>query len=578
MKSGSHIKNIQELHYTGAFKIKALVALLAVAGLPMASAYAAPVFNWETVVNNADVIPTTDPSKNFNSYNQPSINDAGLVVFRARAQGGVGHGIFTRDMSVPAAPINVLAMRDGVVPAPNNIINPGPATFNEFPSFPRIDATSGTVAFRAQSTPSWVTILPDLTETRSGTSGLYATPGAATPVGGPLITGIRNIVPNDFPQFLVPNQTVPTKFDQFPGAPSPTGNIVTFKGNWTDSALNGQTGVYFRDMVASGGASPVVEVASRGMAIPGNAIPTTGYAGTGKFDSTSPPSAAGGKMVFTGLDFEEAPTAGGIFMAPLTANPTLTTVAGFQTVVPKNGTQTLKAFGEGLSFDGRYVGFWGGWGNETFAKQVGCAADGNADLIAACYGQDTSGVAGDGIYTFDVLKNQGIFLADTALDKLFLVAQTGALYDDFMFWNFSGKPSGSGGDTDAEPARWRSSAFVAIDGNDVVFKALKGDVSGLYGALDVSDWFTDSDLFTIVTTAMDGSVIDPMANGLPIVSLGIERDGFRNGQLAIAASMANADAGWAGIYVTTVPEPGTLALFGLALAGMAGMAARRRKA
>ena len=55
-------------------------------------------------------------------------------------------------------------------------------------------------------------------------------------------------------------------------------------------------------------------------------------------------------------------------MAPLTANPTLTTVAGFQTVVPKNGTNTLTAFGEGLSFDGRYVGFWGGWGTDTFAE------------------------------------------------------------------------------------------------------------------------------------------------------------------------------------------------------------------
>ena len=98
-------------------------------------------------------------------------------------------------------------------------------------------------------------------------------------------------------------------------------------------------------------------------------------------------------MVFTGLDNEEAPTAGGIFMAPLTANPTLTTVAGFQTVVPKNGTNTLSAFGEGLSFDGRYVGFWGGWGTDTFARQVQCATDGNAIVRQACLDQDNSGMA-----------------------------------------------------------------------------------------------------------------------------------------------------------------------------------------
>jgi len=551
-----------------------------------APVHAAPVFAWQTVVNNGDLVPGT--TKNFNSYNQPSINDTGLVVFRARSQGGQGGqgpatGIFTRDMATPGNPIVPVAMRGDEIPAPNTVTNPGPATFNEFPSFPRIDANSGTLAFRGQSTPSVVTILPDGSETRSGTSGVYATPGAATPVGGPLITGVRNIIPNDYPQFLVPNQPVPTKFDQFPGAPSPDGNIVTFKGNWTDSTGVSQTGVYFRDMVADGGTSPVVKVAERGDPIPTNAVPVGG--GSAVFGSTSPPSAAGGKMVFTGLDVEEAPTAGGIFMAPLTANPTLTTVAGFNTVVPKNGTNTLSAFGEGLSFDGHYVGFWAGWGTDTFERRVECATDGNAIVRQACLDQDSSGVAGDGIYTFDVLMNQGIFLADTDLNRLYLVAQTGDLYDDFLFWNFSGNAGQGGGEDseDLEGARWRSSAFMAIDGNDVVFKAaqgyvpsdfgLTGGTSGLFGALDVSDLFTDADLFTIVTTGMDGGLLDPMAAGIDIVSLGIERDGFRNGRLVINASMAEGDLGWAGIYVTTVPEPGTLTLLFLA-AGMLPLARR----
>ncbi len=108
-----------------------------------------------------------------------------------------------------------------------------------------------------------------------------------------------------------------------------------------------------------------------------------------------------------------------------------------------------------------------------------------------------------------------------------------------------------------------------------MFKALQTDgESGLFGGLDVTDTFSASNLFTIVTTGMDGGLIDPLAAGLPIVSLGIERDGFRNGRLAINAGMATADAGWAGIYITSVPEPNTSTLLAF---GLFGLAARRRK-
>lgn len=40
----------------------------------------------DVIVNNGDVIPGTGSV--FNAYNQPSINEEGLVVFRARGRGG----------------------------------------------------------------------------------------------------------------------------------------------------------------------------------------------------------------------------------------------------------------------------------------------------------------------------------------------------------------------------------------------------------------------------------------------------------------------------------------------------------
>lgn len=61
---------------------------LAGAALALGAATAgAQSTGWTTVVNNGDVMPGTADTL-FNSYNQPSINAKGLVVFRARSKGG----------------------------------------------------------------------------------------------------------------------------------------------------------------------------------------------------------------------------------------------------------------------------------------------------------------------------------------------------------------------------------------------------------------------------------------------------------------------------------------------------------
>jgi hypothetical protein len=66
-------------------------------------------------------------------------------------------------------------------------------------------------------------------------------------------------------------------------------------------------------------------------------------------------------------------------------------------------------------------------------------------------------------------------------------------------------------------------------------------------------------LMNLVQTGMDGTVLDPQAlesetnQPLPITSLGLERDSFRDRWLAINASMGNEESGWAGIYVTKMP-------------------------
>lgn len=570
----------------------------AIMAMPCGMAMATPFSTWTTVVNNTNEAPNSS-NEYFFSYNQPSINDEGLVVFRARAKakqqkGEPTSGIFTRDMSVPDSAILAVAVRNDEVPDPNNIEEPAQAgTFNEFPSFPRIDAASSTLAFRGQSQPSVATSVTNADETdttHSGTAGIYASIKKDS-----LTTGIRNIDAKEASTFGYQVPGTDVRFDQFPGAPSPIGSIITFKGNWTDpDRTQGDptmTGVYYKDMAGDtdGNPSPVVKIAQRHDEIPAAATPGGQQYSTDNepvfFGSTAPPSAADGKVVFTGLDDEANPSAGGIFMFDIDApDEGLKTIAGFNTVVPKKNDSTtadtyLSAFGEALSFDGQYVGFWAGWGENKIKTPQSCGPDGNKDLLDYCNSIQTEPEGGEAL---KVLENQGIFLADTLNDKLFLVAQTGPLFEDqkdyfedFLFWNFSGKPPGTGEsseDDSAELPRWRSSAFLAVDGDDIVFKARKsnGEI-GLYGALDVATDVTGQfDIFTILTKGMKSGFLDPSASDMTIESFGIERDGLRNGRLAITASMLSDDGSkkMSGIYIAPVPEPGTMALFAIGLTGI----------
>ena len=590
----------------------------------------APSFSWITVVNNGDQIPGY-PGRFYNSYNPPSVNSSALVAFRARSTGrqqGPVSGIFTRDMAAPGGPISTVADRDTEVPYPNNTCYPVPgpsgggeeeppvdcdnpgtewslATFNEFPSFPRMALTADAVATRGNHPPVWT--YPVETEdpaafdegedeeetTRAGTTGAYVKLDARQ-TSTPLVTGasVLGAVPQFSDIFAVPGVDPAAKFDVFPGAPAITDTgVISFKGNYTDGT--GKTGVFYRQVVAedAGGAAAIEMVANSDTQLPnpGACAPGT------TFGSTAPPSAADNQMVFVGFDNEDDPTCGGIYTAPLQPGSSLTTLVGLEDEVPGQGNETFTRLGEGLSYDGRFVGFWGAWGEETKTVRLYCPQEGNrsrrdfcnhvgdfapvdgeirGDVNSIC-DDDTDGT--DLCYQEkEVPINQGIFVYDTTGNgKLRLVALAGAdaAYDDFVYWNYSGKPPGVGeGEDDAEPPRWRSSAFQAVDQRAggtfrSAFLARNGDLDSNNVYINTVDGIylgevlgaSGSDITTLVQTGMDGTILDPDAVAgdapLPITSLALERDAFRGGWLAITASMGDEDAGWAGIYLTRMPAP-----------------------
>jgi hypothetical protein len=521
---------------------------LAAALLPALGAAQAPPLDWSTVVNINDTMPGT--TARFNSFNQPSVNAGGLVVVRARSKGSTGggepmRGIYTRQMG--AVPGDIAAIFDigTAVPGPNNSGGEGqPTTFTEFPAFARIGIGNATVATRGQSNPLWVYTAPDGSETRVGTSGVYAwRRGTGLSVGGQFgaAPGLE--------YYGVPGATPGTRFDQFPGAPTVAGlGRIAFKGNWTD--VVSKTGVFVRVATEVKPGARMVMIASSDTVIPGQ--PEGGV----RFGSTAPPTASEDSLVFLGVDNEDSPALGGIYAAQLRTLPTLSPLVQIGDPVPGEKADGLfTRLGEALSFDGRYLGFWGSWGSETRPLLLICPTDGNADLIAYCNEAYPEG------YWVDVPVHQGFFVHDTATGQTMPVVKTGEDYSDFLYWTFSGRPPGVGepdGD-DPELPRWRSAAFTTVyqarlaNRVQAAFKARRvGEptVDGIYLSTLGGVWSTP--LVTVAETGQPGTDLDPMAPvGSAVSALGIEREGLRNGWLVINASMLDEISGesWAGVYV-----------------------------
>lgn len=406
-------------------------------------------WNWQVVVNNGVIVP--GDVRTFNSYNQPSLNVNRLVVFRARSKGGVtgepAHGIFTRDMSPAAADpmLRTFFDRNTLVPQPNNL----GATFIEPPAFPRIDMWSNTIATRAGHMPTWEYVVSsdpvtgEVTTTRVGTTGIY------TNAFGSLILGMSNLgnAP-EFDFFRVPEvleQAI--KFDVFPGAPAVADSkTLAVKGNYSvpdptnPAVLIGKTGVYYRtlanapmpsnqgDLSPAGGTAPFVLIANSDTPIPGTGVP---------FGSTAPPSAVGNRAVFAGFDNEDAPTLGGIYLAPLSGTrPPLTTLVKIGDRVPgEDPIYTFNKLSEGLSFDGRFVAFWGAWGSEVKELVLQCPSDGNKNRVKYCkdlYGDGVNpGSVSAGFHT-TIPLHQGIFVHDTSTGKTRAVAKTPTDFADFV--------------------------------------------------------------------------------------------------------------------------------------------------
>jgi hypothetical protein len=525
-------------------------ALIAAAVASVSFPASARPFLWDTIANSATVIPNTE-NRNFSSFNQPSINTKCFVTFRARGTGPSTppKGIYYARMCDDDRSIKTFLSGGMTVPWPNNT----GASFREFPAFSRIDLNANFMATRGQSDPVWSYTTPE-GDTKVGTAGIYVARGnkfkpytAANLLGA--VPGFSDFEVPGFPGL---------RFDQFPGAPVPFDKKrVAFKGNYTETigaTEISRTGVYFRKVY--GGSLAIKKIADTHDMIP---------RGTTTFGSTAPPSAANGRVVFLGLDNEDAPTQGGIYEVKVVRKNKkkrpfkLKPVVRIGKKVPQSGKQRFTEFGEGISYNGTLMAFWAGWGPDRRVIRLHCPVDGNADLIAACKEQCPA-VDTEGNYCErEVPVKQGIFVRDAngEISRAASTRKKEGGFEDFLFWVFSGRPPGVGKgdeeDDEAEPPRWRSSAFAAMSANRndepaVIFKATRRNgQEGLFAKAGPR-----AKIKPLLLIGSDARSIDPQAPaGAKVTAVGVERDGFRNCRGVVNASFLDeaTTESWAGIYI-----------------------------
>ena len=499
---------------------------------------------WETAANGSRVLPgTTTP---FATFGPPTVNASGLTAFRGvsavSVSDGTGEsstttGIYTVDLA-NGGTLEKVADIATVVPDPNTqTYGQSLAKFGGFPSPPLVSPDSRFVGFNATHPP--VVLLAD---GKGGGFGLYSN------LGGSLNTGVGAFVATStatYPYFQVPKMATGTAFGAFPASPTPVGgNTLVFKGDYLNGTAVGM-GLYYRDVVSENGQSPVSLIAATSV----TAIPNS----TRKFGYLGIPGTAASTVVFVGYDRKDAATMGGIYSAPIASEPQITALVNLGMQVPGEDTGVVfTGFADNLSFDGRFVGFWGSWGSATTTRTLSCSDVPDAALAAVC----SSTVYPTGSTTVEVPVHQGFFLYDTTQQTLAAVAKTGSDFRDFASYTFVGVlpeegPStevgsgstGGGGETEVplEPQGFVLSPRIAVAGQSgtswqAAFMANTGGVNGIYIA--TSSGQDSPAIATALDTTMVGTDVDYMASGTTrIRTLELDPAGMRGSWLAIGSTL-----------------------------------------